>query len=152
MRVSSPPSQKHSARKSTATLVPVHCGTLAQIYKSFQPPSIDQRKVNHMMHWWQKYLSERLHPACTDMKEVPADKTKSVNMTPKTRLVSPVKLIQWFWRHISVKFHKKFLLFSLHTLYSNQIAQHSISWLRQKYAVSQVTWSTWSISPKAGKM
>lgn len=48
------------------------------------------------MHWWQKYLSERLHPACTDMKGAPADKTKSVNMTPKTRLVSPVKLIQWF--------------------------------------------------------
>lgn len=64
--------------------------------KSLQGPSIDQRKVNHMMHWWQKYLSERLHPACTDMKGAPADKTKSVNVTPKMWLVSPVKLIQWF--------------------------------------------------------
>lgn len=64
--------------------------------KSLQGPSIDQRKVNHMMHWWQRYLSERLHPACTDMKGAPADKTKSVNVTPKMWLVSPVKLIQWF--------------------------------------------------------
>lgn len=145
MRVSSPPSQKHSGWKSTAALVPTHCGTLAQIYESLQTPWIDQRKVNHIT-WCidDKSTSLKGYTQLAQIwREFLQTRKKSVNMTQKTQLVSPIKLIQWFLASHFCEVPQK----NLHTLYSNQIAQHLISWpwFRRKYVACQVTWSTWSI-------
>lgn len=115
MRVSSLPSQKNSADKSTAALVPTQTHKPSRTQKGIKCKRHCPLLTN-MMYSGQKYLSERLHPACTDMKGAPAESTKqSAIVTQGTRSADQM-ISGTTFSEVPQKKPKKYLS-SFHTLY-----------------------------------
>lgn len=162
MRVSSPPSQKHSAQKST------RCKRLRSglnaaserraLTRKLQHDSLARRICVRVPLWKVTPSLQRYEGSCC--KE---HKTKGhlhwVRLEPSedvaSRLMWAVKLIKWLWLHVfwSSSKRKKTqpFLFACIACTTNLTEQHVISplWFRGMWL--QVTWSlmksTWSISP-----